>query len=510
MLLGGSWSSELDGGDPMRDRSCLLNTARRCVLAQSMVDINMYCRYMKMCEIIYQRPREEIKGKLYPEQDEVTVVYLCMVQPQVDITSEEFEALWEHYCARVEGKEVGPIVNMDAETSSNLLFTAVAQPTTNTESTTEASVDNDTTAVTDASSNTQSHSNGEDIVEDKADETVTVADVVEDTGAIKKEDHDEVTEPNTIEPKATDETVTSSGEPVMNVDTNISEEGNDNKTTPLSPSASTAATATAVVGHSAVSTTTHLIKPEKSSVLICPMPLSKELGSDSIRRLEGVSVKLLTLSQILSYSEDDSNERIFEASIAAELLRSLIAVDYADVITDFIMSEYANMTYCGDPRVYSAVKTLRKMAKTSTAISKVPASTTDHSDNAESTKSDTMVVTHSETTEVVTDTPAVVNDTPAATTTTTTVIEEGHNDVASSETTNNHTDVDVDTAATSHENQPSEKSIESNEAREEVAESKETVTGEDGDHEVCFININYQIMITSYYYNSIQYFIVMS
>jgi hypothetical protein len=38
-LLGGAWSQDLDGGDPLLDRSCLFNTARRTVLAQSMLDI---------------------------------------------------------------------------------------------------------------------------------------------------------------------------------------------------------------------------------------------------------------------------------------------------------------------------------------------------------------------------------------------------------------------------------------------------------------------------------------
>ena len=39
MLLGGSWSEELDGGNPLVDRSCLLHTARRALFAQSLLDI---------------------------------------------------------------------------------------------------------------------------------------------------------------------------------------------------------------------------------------------------------------------------------------------------------------------------------------------------------------------------------------------------------------------------------------------------------------------------------------
>jgi hypothetical protein len=81
MLLGSSWCRELDGGDPMEDRSCLLNTARRAVYAQSLLDIfnpssnqqgqgqfDVTSNLTKLCEVNYHRPREEINGKLYPEQ----------------------------------------------------------------------------------------------------------------------------------------------------------------------------------------------------------------------------------------------------------------------------------------------------------------------------------------------------------------------------------------------------------------------------------------------------------
>lgn len=46
-LLGGAWSRELDGGDPLLDRNCLFNTARRTVLAHSFLDIATQCRVTK-------------------------------------------------------------------------------------------------------------------------------------------------------------------------------------------------------------------------------------------------------------------------------------------------------------------------------------------------------------------------------------------------------------------------------------------------------------------------------
>jgi hypothetical protein len=57
-LLGTSWCKELDGGDPNIDRSCLLNTARRAVLSQSLIDIFTDCNdTVKLCEIVYSRPK---------------------------------------------------------------------------------------------------------------------------------------------------------------------------------------------------------------------------------------------------------------------------------------------------------------------------------------------------------------------------------------------------------------------------------------------------------------------
>jgi hypothetical protein len=71
LLLGTSWSCDLDGGNPLEDRSCLMNTARRALFAQSLLDIangDVAANMMKLGEILYHRPKEEIKGKIYPEQ----------------------------------------------------------------------------------------------------------------------------------------------------------------------------------------------------------------------------------------------------------------------------------------------------------------------------------------------------------------------------------------------------------------------------------------------------------
>ena len=83
-LLGGSWCAELDGGNPMEDRGCLLNTARRALLAQSLLDLaggaGCRCNIVKLGEVSYHRPQEEYNGRSFPEQEECTALFLCVLQ----------------------------------------------------------------------------------------------------------------------------------------------------------------------------------------------------------------------------------------------------------------------------------------------------------------------------------------------------------------------------------------------------------------------------------------------
>ena len=117
-LLGGAWCEELDGGNPMEDRGCLLNTARRTLMAQSLLDIagGAGCRstLTKLGEINYHRPQEEYNGKTFPEQEECTALYLCVLQPtrctEADLA--DFENKWETFAARANGLHVGPTLNL--------------------------------------------------------------------------------------------------------------------------------------------------------------------------------------------------------------------------------------------------------------------------------------------------------------------------------------------------------------------------------------------------------------
>lgn len=134
MLLGSSWCEELDGGNPLEDRSCLLNTARRAVYAQSLLDIfnpppprssdgqgeqgeyDVTSNLTKLCEVSYHRPREELNGRLYPEQDEITAIYMYTLQPDSLPRSESgMAAAWSLFSGRVQGRSVGPVINANVD-----------------------------------------------------------------------------------------------------------------------------------------------------------------------------------------------------------------------------------------------------------------------------------------------------------------------------------------------------------------------------------------------------------
>ena len=114
----------------MEDRGCLLNTARRALLAQSLVDIagGAGCRssLTKLGEINYHRPQEEYNGKTFPEQEECTALYLCVLQPtrctEADLA--DFENKWETFAARANGLHVGPTLNLSHDEAVESCHTA--------------------------------------------------------------------------------------------------------------------------------------------------------------------------------------------------------------------------------------------------------------------------------------------------------------------------------------------------------------------------------------------------
>jgi hypothetical protein len=63
---------------------------------------------------------------------------------------------------------------------------------------------------------------------------------------------------------------------------------------------------------------------------------------------------------------DDSNERIFEVTVAAEMLRSIISVSFAAVVADFVLAEHETLCAVADPRICRVVRKLRELSQAAT------------------------------------------------------------------------------------------------------------------------------------------------
>ncbi|KAL0476599.1 hypothetical protein AKO1_006043 [Acrasis kona] len=79
LIVGGSWSQKVDGGDdPVTEEQLLLRTATRC--AKDFVSIDLSkgdtTKWIKFIEINYHRPAEVYNGRNYPEMDERTFIYI--------------------------------------------------------------------------------------------------------------------------------------------------------------------------------------------------------------------------------------------------------------------------------------------------------------------------------------------------------------------------------------------------------------------------------------------------
>jgi hypothetical protein len=87
LLLGSPWSQDLDADgngscNPQVNPSCLVRTAQRALLAQALLKLPVQSHIdyqtgqvqysceglVKLCDVHYHRPVEEIRGKTYPEQ----------------------------------------------------------------------------------------------------------------------------------------------------------------------------------------------------------------------------------------------------------------------------------------------------------------------------------------------------------------------------------------------------------------------------------------------------------
>jgi len=93
LALGGAWSQELDGGNPEKNDSCLIKTAIRCVKEFADIDLTKVTKWNKFMTLVYHRPAEEIKGKMYDEQTETTVIYVPDITPTLPLPDQYTAAL---------------------------------------------------------------------------------------------------------------------------------------------------------------------------------------------------------------------------------------------------------------------------------------------------------------------------------------------------------------------------------------------------------------------------------
>ena len=84
MMLGGYYSHSKDGGDPRTDQT-LVDTAVRCAREMAHVDLSQCTRWLRFMQVEYHRPSEVLKGVHYPEQREVTVVFVVDATPALQV-----------------------------------------------------------------------------------------------------------------------------------------------------------------------------------------------------------------------------------------------------------------------------------------------------------------------------------------------------------------------------------------------------------------------------------------
>jgi len=398
MLLGGAWCKELDGGNPLVDRSCLLNTARRAVYSQSLLDIfvgtNLFdcgstfdqsidSNLIKLCEISYHRPKEDTKGKTYPEQEEITAIYLYTISNSIlmgEQAEELFDTQWGIFNDRVSGARMGPVLHKPVATNWAEYVSAEQQLNNAIETTIVAEENPMKLEVEPLDVSTNEGKDAE--VVNGSNEEATIESTVLPATSLEKvvEDAKNIEYSNSAEPAmdfVIDTTPAADNLAMLTSDTSTTAEDNLSSRPTTSEGPETSETAVPVVGDvSAIENSAvvapnaeEVTKPDKKKakpafphVLLCPMPLSRLASEDISKKQEAVSLRILPLNTILTYSKDDCSERIFEASIAGEIVKSLLCTSNANIVADFLLANCPSLTYLADKRVLAATLKLREMA----------------------------------------------------------------------------------------------------------------------------------------------------
>lgn len=77
MLPGGAWVPSLDGPNPEVDEGVLIRAAQRTLRHFCNLDVSNCRHWHRLASLHYHRPEEIVGGKQYPEQEEVTVLFLA-------------------------------------------------------------------------------------------------------------------------------------------------------------------------------------------------------------------------------------------------------------------------------------------------------------------------------------------------------------------------------------------------------------------------------------------------
>ena len=274
--------------------SCLINTARRAVYAQTLLDICSNSSIFKLGEVQYHRPKEVIKNKVYPEQHEVTVLFLCtMIPPNNNMNNDhhDFDMRWKLYCNRSKGISPLPLINLNCfDSQGHPIYEHLIENLHDDDNT------NDKPDDTNIAIKTESTDNTDDNVKNDDDEVAFVIDTTPDTNTNTDEDNT-----NTEETKIDNDNETNgdSNKGMDAIDSFLLDAlaAEDTTTT----STTTAASNTTTETNGKTETTSAVVekvleKPSTPHLMLCPQPLPHEFkGKQQSTPTKSITLLLLPL-----------------------------------------------------------------------------------------------------------------------------------------------------------------------------------------------------------------------
>lgn len=364
VLLGGGWNQRLDGGNPIKDRECLLATARRIIRCQSLIDLIEH-KVIVLGDMYYHRPQEtNAKGITFPEHGEVTRMFLCSLQQPVD--EEKFRSNWDLFCNRIEGKDLvelsfAPETSLDGVSQASGHQEEYASPSVEEGLVADENREEELGPRESASEEggEEAKVEGDGLIEDfepwmlEAEEdpmAITVLSREElpasDETAVSEQPESDVngSSADTAEAKeevGEDREAVEIGEkeqectkklenPVLTSHDNTNELTNGNVVDRSSAREEPSSHSEDLM----TKNTASLNRPNIPQVLICPQPLTvtQRLAKNDL------SVRVVRLSSVRAYSAHDQSDGAFEISFGAEFVVSLLGAHYADIIAAVLVA----------------------------------------------------------------------------------------------------------------------------------------------------------------------------